>query len=199
MKLNKYQEAAVLDESNACLVRANVGSGKTTVLIEKIKYLHEQKCISLEDMVILTFTNKAADEIRERLKLFEMDKKAEDCLYGTFHGIALKLLQNVLPVQELGYTEEFQVCLPEEELELAVRLIKENNLKIKYKNRLRKRLDQKKRTEVLSRNNYQDDFSQLVELLAEEKQKQNKMSYEDLLINATKLLECHKELLPDIK
>ena len=80
-----------------------------------------------------------------------------------------------------------------------MRLIKENNLKIKYKNRLRKRLDQKKRTEVLSRNNYQDDFSQLVELLAEEKQKQNKMSYEDLLINATKLLECHKELLPDIK
>lgn len=199
MKLNKYQEAAVLDESNACLVRANVGSGKTTVLIEKIKYLHEQKGIPLQDMVVLTFTNKAADEIRERLKLFEMDKKEEDCLYGTFHGIALKLLQNVLPVQELGYTEEFQVSLPEEELELAARLIKENNLKIKYKNRLRKRLDQKNRTEVLSRNNYQDDFSQLVELLAEEKQKQNKMSYEDLLINATKLLECHKELLPDIK
>lgn len=51
MKLNKYQEAAVLDESNACLVRANVGSRKTTVLIEKIKYLHEQKGIPLQEFV----------------------------------------------------------------------------------------------------------------------------------------------------
>ena len=47
MELNKYQESAVLDESNTCLVRANVGSGKTTVLIEKIKYLYEQKNIPL--------------------------------------------------------------------------------------------------------------------------------------------------------
>lgn len=199
MELNKYQEAAVLDESNTCLVRANVGSGKTTVLIEKIKYLYEQKKILLEDMIVLTFTNKAADEIRERLKISDMDQKAQDCLYGTFHGIALKLLQDVLPVQELGYTREFQVCLPEEELELAVRLIKEHSLKIKYKNRLRKRLDQKNRTGGSSRNNYQDDFSQLVDLLSEEKRKQNKMSYEDLLINAARLLECHKELLPNIK
>ena len=199
MELNKYQESAVLDESNTCLVRANVGSGKTTVLIEKIKYLYEQKKIPLEDMIVLTFTNKAADEIRERLKISDMDQKAQDCLYGTFHGIALKLLQDVLPVQELGYTREFQVCLPEEELELAIRLIKEHSLKIKYKNRLRKRLDQKNRTGGSSRNNYQDDFLQLVDLLAEEKRKQNKMSYEDLLINASRLLECHKELLPNIK
>lgn len=199
MELNKYQESAVLDESNTCLVRANVGSGKTTVLIEKIKYLYEQKKIPLEDMIVLTFTNKAADEIRERLKISDMDQKAQDCLYGTFHGIALKLLQDVLPVQELGYTREFQVCLPEEELELAIRLIKEHSLKIKYKNRLRKRLDQKNRTGGSSRNNYQDDFLQLVDLLAEEKRKQNKMSYEDLLINAARLLECHKELLPNIK
>ena len=199
MELNKYQKAAVLDESNNCLVRANVGSGKTTVLIEKIKYLYEQKEIPLEDMIVLTFTNKAADEIRERLKISDMDPKVQNCLYGTFHGIALKLLQDVLPVQELGYTSEFQVCLPEEELELATHLIKEHNLKIKYKNRLRKRLDQKNRTGGSSRNNYQDDFLQLVDLLAEEKRKQNKMSYEDLLINAIRLLECHKELLPNIK
>lgn len=199
MELNKYQESAVLDESNTCLVRANVGSGKTTVLIEKIKYLYEQKKIPLEDMIVLTFTNKAADEICGRLKISDMDQKAQDCLYGTFHGIALKLLQDVLPVQELGYTREFQVCLPEEELELAIRLIKEHSLKIKYKNRLRKRLDQKNRTGGSSRNNYQDDFLQLVDLLAEEKRKQNKMSYEDLLINAARLLECHKELLPNIK
>ena len=53
------RKTAVLDEHNACLVRANVGSGKTTVLIEKIRYLHQQKKIPLENMIVLTFTNKA--------------------------------------------------------------------------------------------------------------------------------------------
>ena len=47
MELNEYQKAAVLDESPVCLVRANVGSGKTTVLIEKIRYLHEKKKIPM--------------------------------------------------------------------------------------------------------------------------------------------------------
>ena len=56
MELNEYQKAAVLDESPVCLVRANVGSGKTTVLIEKIRYFHEKKGVPLERMTILTFT-----------------------------------------------------------------------------------------------------------------------------------------------
>lgn len=199
MKLNKYQEAAVLDEHNACLVRANVGSGKTTVLIEKIKYLHEQKKIPLEDMIVLTFTNKAADEIRERLKIQNIEDGFQSLLYGTFHGTALKLLQEILPVEELGYTKDFQVCLPEEELELAESLIRQHTLKIKYKNRLRKRLDQKNRSATTRQPNYQDDFPELVTLLTEEKRKLNKMSYEDLLKNATELLKNHPPLLPKLK
>ena len=66
--LNEYQKAAVLDESPACVVNANVGSGKTTVLIGKIMYLHLDRKIPLEKMAVLTFTNKAADEIVERLR-----------------------------------------------------------------------------------------------------------------------------------
>ena len=67
-RLNKYQKAAVLDESPACVVNANVGSGKTTVLIGKILYLHLDRNVPLEKMTVLTFTNKAADEIVERLR-----------------------------------------------------------------------------------------------------------------------------------
>ena len=66
--LNSYQMEAVTDENDACIVNANVGSGKTTVLIAKILYLHYEKKIPLEKMVVLTFTNKAAGEIIERLK-----------------------------------------------------------------------------------------------------------------------------------
>ena len=74
MELNDNQKKAVLDEHNACLVRANVGSGMTTVLIEKIRYLHQQKKIPLENMIVLTFTNKAANEIRERLKIQNIEE-----------------------------------------------------------------------------------------------------------------------------
>ena len=67
-KLNPYQKEAVLDESPACLVNANVGSGKTTVLTAKVRYLCEQKGVAPKDLMVLTFTNKAANEIRERLE-----------------------------------------------------------------------------------------------------------------------------------
>lgn len=184
MELNEYQKAAVLDESPVCLVRANVGSGKTTVLIEKIRYFHEKKGVPLERMTILTFTNKAADEIGQRLQ--ESGNNI-----GTFHSVAFHLLQEELPLEELGYANEFEVCLPEEELQLAEQLIAEQKLKIKYKNRLQKRLEEfyaKGKTK-----NYKDDFLKLAELLTKEKKRQNKMSYEDLLKNTVLLLKRHPE------
>lgn len=89
--LNKYQMETVLDESPACVVNANVGSGKTTVLIAKILYLHYEKGIPLEEMVVLTFTNKAADEITGRLR-----KKNPNCQknrYGdSVHFIVLRYI-----------------------------------------------------------------------------------------------------------
>lgn len=184
MELNEYQKAAVLDESSVCLVRANVGSGKTTVLIEKIRYFHEKKGVPLERMTILTFTNKAADEIGQRLQ--ESGNNI-----GTFHSVAFHLLQEELPLEELGYAKEFEVCLPEEELQLAEQLIAEQKLKIKYKNRLQKRLEEfyaKGKTK-----DYKDDFLKLAELLTKEKKRQNKMSYEDLLKNTVLLLKRHPE------
>ena len=82
-RLNEYQKAAVFDESSACLVNANVGSGKTTVLITKVMYLHYEKQIPYEQMVVLTFTNKAADEIKERLYALEPEIKEEQ-LWGIY-------------------------------------------------------------------------------------------------------------------
>ena len=102
-RLNEYQKAAVFDESNACLVNANVGSGKTTVLITKVMYLHYEKQIPYEQMVILTFTNKAADEIKERLYALEPEIAEEQLWgFGTFHSVCLTMLKKMLPVENLG-------------------------------------------------------------------------------------------------
>jgi DNA helicase-2/ATP-dependent DNA helicase PcrA len=61
--LNEYQMRAVIDEGPACLVNAHIGSGKTMVLISKIFYLHRIRGIPFEEMVVLTFTNKAANKL----------------------------------------------------------------------------------------------------------------------------------------
>ncbi|MBS6642175.1 MAG: ATP-dependent helicase [Clostridiaceae bacterium] len=191
-RLNPYQKEAVLDESDACVVNANVGSGKTTVLIAKILYLHYGKQISYSDMVVLTFTNKAANEIRERLIHVDNSVISDElCGFGTFHSVALWMLRSVLPVETLGYTKEFQVIEPDEEIDLAMELILREKLNIKYKNRLKKRLEQamavQEEEKKVSR--YKDDLFILVNLLKMEKIKQNKMSFFDLLFYTTMLLE----------
>lgn len=192
-KLNPYQKEAVLDESPACLVNANVGSGKTTVLTAKVRYLCEQKGVAPKDLMVLTFTNKAANEIRERLE--NLTGKEEDLWFGTFHSVALRMLQTILPVEELGYTKEFQVCIPEEEMQMAQQLITEQNLQIKYKNRLKKRLDQSRQKSGRKPKDYGDDFERLCTLLEEEKKKQNKMTYEELILHTGQLLQSHPEIL----
>jgi Superfamily I DNA and RNA helicases len=194
-RLNEYQKEAVLDESEACIVNANVGSGKTTVLISKILYLHYAKNISYKDMIVLTFTNKAANEIKERLLAADITIKPEELEgFGTFHSVALNFLKSVLPVENIGYNKEFLIIEPEEELNIALEIIQEQKLKIKYKNRLKKRLEQALAIEVEEDkvSQYEDDIFALVQLLKEEKIKQNKMSFSDILNNANTLLKKHK-------
>lgn len=209
--LNSYQMDAVTDESPACIVNANVGSGKTTVLIAKILYLHYEKKIPLEKMVVLTFTNKAAGEIIERLRNKEPDLTEEQVqFFGTFHSVAMRMLKSVLPENKLETAEEsasyekaewtadFEIIDPDEEQELALRLITEHGLKVKYKNRLKKRLEQEypnyKKGKTVSR--YKDDLFLLYPLLEKEKKRQNKMSFSNLLEEGTKNLKMGKTSLP---
>lgn len=206
-QLNEYQRAAVLDDHPACLVNANVGSGKTTVLIEKILYLHREKGVAYHEMVVLTFTNKAADEIKERLLLEEPDvEETELRRFGTFHSIALAMLKEWRGLERLGYTHEFMVMEPEEEMDTAQQLVEAHKLKIKYKNRLKKRVEElielspEKREQKGMR--YQDDIVKLVTLLEEEKKRQDKMTYYDIIQNAILMLrqqlpEEQKELTPE--
>ena len=195
-RLNEYQKSAVLDESPACVVNANVGSGKTTVLIGKILYLYLDRGIPLEKMTVLTFTNKAADEIVERLRKRKPDIAPDQVQgFGTFHSVALRMLKNSLPVEDAGWTKEFTVMDPDEETDLAMKVIREYGLKIKYKNRLQKRLEQEYQNwlEGKAESRYRDDMYRLYQLLEEEKKRQNKMSFADLLRVGEELLRIKAE------
>ena len=191
--LNQYQMEAVLDESPACVVNANVGSGKTMVLIAKILYLHYEKSVPLEDMVVLTFTNKAADEIISRLRKKEPGLSREQVMgFGTFHSAALHLLKQQLSLEQTGWNREFTVISPDEEADLAAEVIAEQKLTVKYKNRLKKRLEQEYPGYVRGKESsrYRDDLFRLFPLLEEEKKRQNKMSFSDLLRVSAGLLHA---------
>ena len=205
--LNPYQQEAVLDESPACLVNANVGSGKTTVLIEKVRHLHEKKQVSYEKMVVLTFTNKAADEIAERLSRKEAELTEEELWgFGTFHSVALRILRRFLPEKAEDGTKleewnrEFTVITPKDEMEMVLAIAKEGGYKIKYQNRLKKRMEEdyaayrKGRTQ----GKYKDDLFQIFPLLEKAKRQQNKMSFADLLEEGTQVAKEQEEVL-DLK
>lgn len=192
LSLNDYQKEAVINEDDACIVSANVGSGKTTVLISKVLYLSQK--YDIKDLIILTFTNKAAQEIKDRLISVNKNLTSDDLIYcGTFHSVALALLKEKLPITDLGYTNDFSVIDPEEELDMANEIIFDNNLKIKYKNKLRSRLEKEKQAYLSnSTPRYGDDLFKLYDLLKVEKLKQNKMTFDDLISNTITLLKKNK-------
>lgn len=110
--------------------------------------------------------------------------------FGTFHSVALHLLKNQLPVEQMGWNREFTVISPDEEADLAAEVIAAQKLKVKYKNRLKKRLEQEYQGYLRGKESsrYKDDLFLLYPLLEAEKKQQNKMSFSDLLRVCTKLL-----------
>ena len=84
--LNEKQKEAVLQTEGPCLVIAGAGSGKTKVLTHKIAYLMSEKHIKPWNILAITFTNKAANEMKERVEKLVGDV-AKDMWIGTFHSI----------------------------------------------------------------------------------------------------------------
>lgn len=192
--LNEYQRAAVMDNSRVMLLNAQVGSGKTTVLTNKVLYLHFSRGVPLESMVVLTFTNKAAQEIKQRIKEKNITIKDEELrFFGTFHGVCRTLLALVLPVTELGYTSGFSIYDSEMMLELCERVLNDNELSVKYKNKIRKRIERYRQGKLLYGNmKHDDDIAEFIRLLDAEKKRCNAMEFDDLIENTISLLRRHE-------
>ena len=92
--LNEKQKEAVLQTEGPVLILAGAGSGKTRVLTHRIAYLIEECQVSPWNIMAITFTNKAAREMRERLTAeLDEDRTNGDLTIGTFHSICLSLLR----------------------------------------------------------------------------------------------------------
>ena len=90
--LNDKQYEAVVNTEGPCLVIAGAGSGKTKVLTHKIAYLMGEKDVKPWDILAITFTNKAANEMKSRVENLVGDV-ARDMWIGTFHSICVRILR----------------------------------------------------------------------------------------------------------
>ncbi len=182
--LNGYQKEAVVNEDRILLLNAGVGSGKTTVLVHKVLYLYNIKKVNLSEMLVLTFTNKAAEEIKQRVISSDGGNISLDDLkyFGTFHSVAKALLSTVLPVESLGYSKDFSILDENGERELLERIIAERGLNIKYKNNIEKRLDEFRQGKRLyGAMKHEDELEELIQIYQDEKIKRNVMDFDDLI------------------
>ena len=106
VSLNNNQRAAVEAVNNPILIFAGAGSGKTRVLAYKIAYLLDQGIVVPEDVLAVTFTNKAAAVMRERVTRL-IKEKHFPLNIGTFHSICARILRN--DIKHLGFTSDFAI------------------------------------------------------------------------------------------
>ena len=107
--LNKEQQLAVLQTNGPIIILAGAGSGKTRVLTYKVLYLIQQKKIEPESILMITFTNKAAGEMKERMeKIFASDGRlAGRPWVATFHSMCAKILR--IDGKHLGFSQKFLI------------------------------------------------------------------------------------------
>lgn len=118
--LNPEQREAVLSTEGRLLILAGAGSGKTRVLTTRMAYLIKEKNIKPENILGLTFTNKAAEEMRERVSTLVSKSIAEKISLCTFHSFCMKILRE--EIHHLGFTRDFSLY-DEKDLERLVKMI----------------------------------------------------------------------------
>ncbi len=123
--LNDKQYEAVINTEGPCLVIAGAGSGKTKVLTHKIAYLIGEKNVKPWDILAITFTNKAANEMKTRVENLVGDV-AKDMWIGTFHAICVRILRK--QIDRIGFNSSFIIFDTTDQKTLIKQIIKSQNL-----------------------------------------------------------------------
>ncbi len=105
-KFNDKQKEAIETTNGPLLILAGAGSGKTTVVVNKIAYILENKLAKPYEILGITFTNKAANELKDRVDAI-LGEASEGMWLGTFHSICMKILRR--NISKLGYSSDFLI------------------------------------------------------------------------------------------
>lgn len=122
--LNDQQSLAVKTTEGPLLVMAGAGSGKTSVLTKRIAYLVQEKAVLPWNILAITFTNKAAKEMRVRIEQ-QLGAQANDIWISTFHALCVRILRR--EAEKINYTSSFSIADPAEQLTLVKQILKRLN------------------------------------------------------------------------
>lgn len=200
--LNDKQKEAVEYGEGPLLILAGAGSGKTRVLTHRIAYLIEKRGIFPGNILAITFTNKAANEMKERISNL-LENNVEDIWMGTFHSICVRILRR--DIDKIGYDRSFSIYDRDDQITLMKECIKELNInKDMFKERsvlakISELKDQMVEPDTYINQNYTDYFSRNVgELYAlyEKKLKAyNALDFDDLILKTLELFNRSPEVL----
>ncbi|MED7635596.1 UNVERIFIED_CONTAM: DNA helicase PcrA [Limosilactobacillus fermentum] len=126
--MNDKQSEAVLTTEGPLLVMAGAGSGKTRVLTHRIAYLIEERHVLPWHILAITFTNKAAREMKERVAKL-LGEAGNDVWVSTFHALCVRILRR--DIEQLGYNRAFTIADTSEQRTLIKRICEEQNIDTK--------------------------------------------------------------------
>ena len=127
--LNKNQKEAIVNLEGPCLIVAGAGSGKTKVLTSRVVHIIKEKKAWPNQILCVTFTNKAAREMQNRITSFLKDKQTSIPWLGTFHSVSAKLLRR--HAEAVGLNSRFTIIDQEDQLRLIKNICKAENIDIK--------------------------------------------------------------------
>ncbi len=195
--LNEEQKEAVLYFNSPLLVLAGAGSGKTRVITHKIMFLIKEKGIPLNRILAITFTNKAAKEMKERVKE-SLNLEYEPEWISTFHSIAAKILR--IEAESLGYKNNFVIYDEEDSKKTIKDIVKEMNLSTEiYKpDRVKNAISQVKQemdeTIIEFYAFTMPHLPEIYEKYQKALKESNALDFDDLLVFVVKLFKNHPEI-----
>ena len=199
--LNDKQKEAVLYNDGPLLIIAGAGAGKTKTLTTKIAYLIEENYAMPYNILAITFTNKAAKEMKDRLYTL-IGSLAKEVQVSTFHSFGLKLLRENF--QALGYERNFVIMDSDDSLTVVKKILKDMNCDPKsynpraIRNKISSCKNEMMTPQVYERyaiSEYEKVVYQVYEKYEEKLRKNNSVDFDDLLLLPIKLFREHQDIL----
>ncbi len=200
--LNPAQREAVEKTEGPVLILAGAGSGKTRVLTTRIGHLIEDKGVQPANILAITFTNKAANEMRERVEE-TLDSDASDMWISTFHSCCVRILRK--DINRIGYNRSFVIYDSADQVTLVKDCLKELNLSDKVfepkviistisgaKDKL---YDPKQFKAMHMNDNRMSKIADVYALYQDRLKRNSALDFDDLIFKTVELLKSDKEVL----
>jgi DNA helicase-2/ATP-dependent DNA helicase PcrA len=193
--LNPQQREAVIHQGTPLLIVAGAGSGKTRVLTRRIAHLLQQRSIAPWEILAITFTNKAAGEMKERVAEL-VGPRSKNMWVATFHSACVRILRN--EIEHLGYSRQFTIYDSADSLRLITMVMRDLNLDSKrYVPRAFQGAISRAKNELLgpadyrnSTQNYMEEVIAEVYALYQKRLVQaNAVDFDDIIMKTVELLQ----------